>query len=82
MYALHKNRLQSRIWKTVRILSIELKASVISKYGETEEFEVKNSIRQGGVLAVTQFALLMDEIAKEIENRNLGVTIPLSLIHI
>ena len=37
--------------------------------------EIKDSIRQGGVLSVMQYADVMDEIAKEIQRRNLGVTI-------
>ena len=36
---------------------------------------MKDSIRQGGVLSVIQFALMMDEICKNIHDKNLGVQI-------
>ena len=75
MYILYKNGLKSRIWRTVRRLNSNLKAVVRTKFGKTEEFAINNSIRQGGVLAVTLFAVLMDEIAKEIEKARLGVQV-------
>ena len=34
--------------------------------------KIKDSIRQGGVLSVVQYALLIDEINKEIQNFGLG----------
>ena len=36
---------------------------------------MKDNIRQGGVLSVIQFALLMDEISKNIHKENLGIKI-------
>ena len=38
--------------------------------------KIKDSIRQGGVLSVLQYATVMDEIAKEIQKLNKGIKIP------
>ena len=76
MYALYNNGLKTRIWRTVRRLNQNLKARVLTKYGPTDEFNVNNSIRQGGVLAVSEFAILMDQISKAIIRTNKGVRIP------
>ena len=43
-----------------------LTATIETKYGDTRTIYIKDSIRQGGVLAVVAYANLMDEIAKEI----------------
>ena len=47
------------------------KAKVRTKQGETRTIKIRDSVRQGGVLSVTLYATLMDEIPKEI-NKNLG----------
>ena len=39
---------------------------------KTREIRIKDSIRQGGVQSVLQYALLIDEINKEITKKNLG----------
>ena len=51
----------------------KLKAKVRTKHEETRTIKIRDSIRQGGVLSVTLYATLMDEIAKEINNKNLGI---------
>ena len=38
----------------------------------TREINVKDSIRQGGVLSVVEYANLIDEIAKQIKHENTG----------
>ena len=38
----------------------------------TREMNVKDSIRQGGVLCVVEYANLIDEIAKQIKHENTG----------
>ena len=55
---------------------MNLKAVIKTKDGPTRPIQIKDSIRQGGVLSVIQYATVMDEIAKEIEKRNIGVPIP------
>ncbi len=46
---------------------------IYTKYGKTTKIRIRDSIRQGGVLSVLQYALLMDEIGKEIDKKDLGV---------
>ena len=43
-----------------------LTATIETKYGDTRTIYIKDSILQGGVLAIVAYANLMDEIAKEI----------------
>ena len=52
----------------VRRLSLagSFACSFLDRHGMTRPININNSIRQGGVLAVTQYATLMDEINKEI----------------
>ena len=53
-----------------------LSATIKTKDGPTRPIIIKNSIRQGGVLSGLQYALVMDEIAKEIARKNKGCNIP------
>ena len=76
LYAIHKQGSTSKTWKTVKMLNENLTARVRTKHGPTRKIVIKDSIRQGGVLAVTLYATVMDEIAKEIEQHNLGITLP------
>ena len=52
-----------------------LTAQLSTRHGNTREIKIKDSIRQGGVLSVLQYALLTDEINKEITKENLGTHI-------
>ena len=42
------------------------------KHKSTSKINIKDSIRQGGVPSVIQYALIMDEINKEIQKHKLG----------
>ena len=54
-----------------------LTAEIKTRHGNTRKIKIKDSIRQGGVLSVTLYALLMDEINKDIlANSDLGIQIP------
>ena len=76
MYVMHKRGLNSKIWSTIKKLNENLTATVQTKYGPTRKITIEDSIRQGGVLSVLQYALLMDEINKEIKGTDLGIKIP------
>ncbi len=76
MYALHKNGVQGTLWNNIRRLNQNLTAQIKTKDGLTREINIKDSIRQGGVLSVLQYAMVMDEIAKEIQKTNIGIKIP------
>lgn len=65
MYVMNKEGLDNGIWHLVNKLNNNLTARIITKYGPTREIKINDSIRQGGVLSVIEYALLMDEISKE-----------------
>ena len=64
LYVMQKEGTDLPTWKLVK----ELK----TKHGNTREIQIKDSIRQGGALSVIQYALLMDEINKEIIKENIA----------
>ena len=76
MYVMHKEGLDSPEWQTIKRLNEKLTAVIKTKHGDTREIKITDSIRQGGVLSVAQYALLMDEISKEIEKEDLGIYVP------
>ncbi len=75
MKIMYDNGLDDKHWSIVKQLNENLKAVIKTKYGDTRQIGISNSIRQGGVLSVIMFGILMDQISKEIEKENLGVTI-------
>ena len=76
MFVMHKEGLTSPHWEIVRKPNENITAKITTKYGDTRKIEIKDSIRQGGVLSVLQYALLIDEINKEITKENLGTYVP------
>ena len=72
MYVMHKSGLRDSLWQVVKNLNENLTAQLQTKYGLTRDIKIKDSIRQGGVLSVVQYALLIDEISKEIQKYGLG----------
>lgn len=75
MHVMYKQGLKSKMWLVVKRLNENLTARVETKHGLTRTIKIKDSIRQGGVLSVVQYALLMDEIGKNIQSENLGIKI-------
>ena len=73
LYVLEKRGINNGIWKKIKLLNENLSATVETKHGNTRKIMMKDNIRQGGVLSVIMYATLMDEIAKEVKQRNLGV---------
>ena len=73
MYVLQKQGLRDNTWKLIKKLNENLTATIQTKYGTTRQISIRDSIRQGGVLSVAQYAIMMDEIAKNIEAEELGV---------
>ena len=72
MYALQKSGLREAEWKITKELSNNLTARINTIHGQTREINIQDSIRQGGVLSVIQYANLIDEIAKDLKGHNLG----------
>ncbi len=76
MYVMDKAGLKGKNWELTRKLNEDLKATVRTRYGSTREIQIKDSIRQGGVLSVIQYATMIDEIAKELQAQNMGIEVP------
>ena len=72
LYVMHKEGTDLSTWKLVKELNSNLKATLKTKHGNTRQINIKDSIRQGGVLSVIQYALLMDDINKEIIKEDIG----------
>ena len=68
MHVTHKEGLTSPEWEIMR------KIHCHNNDGTTKEIKIKDSIRQGGVLSVAQYA--MDEINREIRENILATSIP------
>ena len=71
MYIMHKRGINGALWEATEILNKDLNAKIRTKYGNTRTINIRDSIRQGGVLSVTQYAALMDEIHHNITEVNL-----------
>ena len=74
MFVMHKQGIKDKHWRIIKKLNENLAAKITTKYGETRKIQIKDSIRQGGVLSVLKYGVLMDEINKDIKknNRNLN----------
>ena len=72
LYALHKSGIDGKEWRITRNLNQNLTATIKTKHGNTRKINIKDSIRQGGVLSVVEYANLIDEISKEIAVKGIG----------
>ena len=57
-------------------LNSNLLTTIQTKHGPTRKIKITDSIRQGGVLSVTMYALMMDETNKALLETDLGIKIP------
>ena len=73
IYTLHKNGVHDKNLRMIKKINSNLTARIQTRYGLTRKINIRDSIRQGGVLSVIEYATLMDEIAKELQQRNLGI---------
>ena len=69
---MYEQGIQDNTWKIIKELNTNLTAKIKTKDGLTRDIKITDSIRQGGVLSVLQYALLMDEISKEIKKGEPG----------
>ena len=67
MYTINNQRCTGALWNITDKLNHNLSAYIRTTLGNTRTIHIHNSIRQGGLLAITQYATLMDKINKEIE---------------
>ena len=70
MYALDKSGIKGKGWTITKKLNGNLTARIQTNHGYTRNVEIKDSICQGGILSVLQYANLMDEIIKERAKKN------------
>ncbi len=75
LYVLDKNGIKGKNWEMIRLMNTELRASIMTRFGPTDEITIKDSIRQGGVLSVIEYALMIDEISKELTSQDLGIEV-------
>ena len=73
LYELNKRGIETENWQITNDINTNLTATIKTKYGNTREIKISDSIRQGGVLSVLMYATVMDEIAEEININELGV---------
>ena len=58
--------------KNDKKLNSNLSAITQTRYGLTRRINIKDSIRQGGVISVIEYATRIDEVSKELKEKNLG----------
>ena len=75
MYVMHKQGIKDLHWRIIEKLNESLTAKIATKYGETRKIKIKDSKRQGGVLSVLEYGVLMDEINKDIQKEPIGIEI-------
>ena len=75
MNVLYKQGIKDSTWLICKEINKNLTARIMTQYGRTREIKIRDSIRQGGVLSVIMYALLMDEISKETKKENIGTEI-------
>ena len=71
--ALHKNGVAGKNLQMVKKLNSNLTAKMHTRHGLTGEIRIRDSIRQGGVLSVIEYATLIEEISKELKEQDLGI---------
>ena len=64
LYTMKKNGISEKNLEMMRKMNTGLTARFRTKHGLTRKITIKDSIRQGGVLSVIEYATLMDEITK------------------
>ena len=76
MYVLYKQGIKSKLWSTIKKINESLTTEISTKHGLTRKIKITDSIRQGGVLSVILYALMMDETNKAMKETDMGIKIP------
>ena len=69
MYSLDRSEVTGKDWIITKKLNENLTARIQTNHEYSKKVHIKNSIRQGGILSVLQYANLVDEITKEIAKK-------------
>ena len=75
MHVMYRRGLTDKLWKIVYELNKDLTAEIETKYGPTMKIDIADSIRQGGVLAVDMYGILMDQTNQEQKTEPIGIKI-------
>ena len=67
IYVRNKRGINRQEWQVISDMNRNLTAKVKTKHGNTRDIQIRDSIRQGGVLSVLMYATVMDKIAEEID---------------
>ena len=70
LYALHESGVTGKNLSIARKMNTNLTARIQTRHGPTRKIKIRDSIRQGGVLSVIEYANLMDEISKELKKKS------------
>ena len=62
MYVIHKGGNEDRHLNMIKKLNVNITAILKTKRKETREIHIKYNVRQGGVLSVLEYGVLLDEI--------------------
>ena len=72
--------LRGKVWRILKDLSNNLKATIKTKHGDTDEIDMEIGGKQGSKLTCRMFAKLMDLISEYIKKNKLGIKITEGLI--
>ena len=68
LYILWQKGIRENLWRLIRKLNTNMSAQVKTRFGLTRIIRIKDIIKQGGVLSVTEYNKLIDEINEELKN--------------
>ena len=74
MHILWKCKIRGKLWRIIENLNSNLTAKIKTRYGLTRIIKMGDSIRQGGVLSVVEYAKLIDELETELQTMKLGIS--------
>ena len=74
MYIPWEKNVTGKLWRIIKKLNEDLTSQCKStNFGISEKFIITSSLRQGGVLSVTEFAKMMDTLNELLMSKNYGV---------
>ena len=65
--------IKGKMWRVMKKLNSDLTTSILTKYGYTRHIKIMQGIRQGGVLSVPEFAILIDHLEHDLKDSELGI---------
>ena len=75
LVAMHDSGVKGKVWRLMKTLNEGLTAKINTKAGLTREIRRETGGKQGGKLMVSLFAKMMDTLASDMMEKNMGITI-------